>query len=131
MGMPLIRHVRYEDFIAVLSGGASDLRDFQETVDTIVRQMGPLHHHHVLVDLRGATIAPLPQVTMVEALNYLRRVGLGVSNRIAFVAGVGDEVRMERLKLAEAITRQMGMHFRAFEAYEEALDWLNEPTGGP
>ena len=131
MGMPLIRHVRYEDFIAVVSDGASDLHDFQAAIDTLVRQMGTLHFHNVLVDLRGATLAPLPEAIMVEAVSYLRRMGLGVVNRIAFVTDPDDEVRTERVQSAECIARLLGMHLRSFQDYSEALDWLNDPTEGP
>src|SRR3954469_24461595 len=128
MGAPLIRHVRYEDFIAVVSDGVSELDDFKATIDTLVRQMGTLHFYHVLVDLRGATLAPLPEPILVEALSYLRQVGLGVVNRIAFVSDPDDEVRTERGQSAEGLTPLLGMHLRSFQDYSEALDWLNDPT---
>src|SRR4051812_790330 len=126
MGMPLIRHVRYEDFIAVLSDGVHDLRDFQEVIDTLVRQMGTLHYDHVLVDLRGAPLPPLPEAIMVEVMSYLRRMNLGVLNRTAFVTDPDDKTRTERVHSAEGIAQLLGMHMRGFEDYSEALDWLND-----
>jgi hypothetical protein len=131
MGTPLIRHVRYEDFIAVVSAGASDLHDFQAAIDTLVRQMGTLHFYHVLVDLRGATLVPIPEPIWVEALSYLRGKGLGVVNRIAFVTDPDDEVRTDRVQGAERIAQRLGLHLRSFQEYSEALDWLNDPTEGP
>jgi hypothetical protein len=131
MGTLLIRQVRYVDFIAVLSEGASDLRDFQAAIDTLVRQMGPLRSDHVLVDLRGATLPPLPEAVMVEALSYLRRTGLGVENRVAFVTDPDDEVRTGRVQGAGRIARLLEMDLRGFQDYSEALDWLNAPTEGP
>ena len=128
MATPLIRHVRYEDFIAVLSEGARDLRDFQAAVDTLVRRMGTLHYHHVLVDLRGATLAPLPEAILVEATSYLRRMRLGVWNRIAVVTDPADEARTGRVRSAERIAQLLEMHLRSFQDYREALDWLNDLT---
>ena len=130
MGTPLIRHVRYEDFVAVRSEGASDLRDFQAAIDTLAQQIGTLYSHHILVDLRGK-LKPLPEALMVDAASYLRRMGLGVSNRIAFVTDPDDEVRTDRVHSAERIAQMLEMHFRSFQDYGEALDWLNDPTEGP
>jgi hypothetical protein len=131
VGEPLVRHVRYEDFINVISEGACDLSDFRSTADAVVRQMGPLHHHHVLLDVRGAVVGPLPEPLLVEAASYLRRLGLGVLNRVAIVTDPADEVRSERAQIAERIATQLGMHVRSFQDYSEALDWLNDPTEGP
>src|SRR4051794_39813383 len=117
MAMPLIRHVRYDDFVAIRSEGASGLDDFQAAIDTLVRQMGTLFSHHVLVDLRGAKLKPLPEAFMLNAVSYLRRMGLGVSNRIAFVTVADDEVRTDRVHDAERIARMLEMHVRSFQDY--------------
>ena len=128
MGAPLIRHVRYEDFIALVSDGVGDLDGFRLAADTLVRQMGSLHFHHILVDLRRAVIAPLPEALLVEAMSYLRRLGVGVVNRIAFVTDPADWIRSGRVQVAERIAALMEMQLRSFQDYGEALDWLNEPT---
>jgi hypothetical protein len=62
---PQIRHVRYEDFFAQISEGVGDLSGFRSAIDTLVRQVGDAHYHHVLVDLRQATIKPLPEALLV------------------------------------------------------------------
>jgi hypothetical protein len=128
---PLIRHVRYEDFFALISEGVGDLSGLRSAADSLVRQMGGLHHHHVLVDLRGAVVEPLPEAVMIEAANYLRGLGLGVSNRIAIVTDPDDEVRTERARTAERVAAQLNMYICSFQDYGEALDWLNDPTQGP
>jgi hypothetical protein len=78
------------------------------------------------MDLRRATVPPLPEVILVEAVSYLQRVGIGVANRVAFVADPADSVRQERLAVAERIAAVMGMKLRCFGDYGEALDWLSE-----
>jgi hypothetical protein len=69
MEPPLIRHVRYEDFVALISGGAGDLEGFRAALDALVRHMGCLHFHHVLLDLRRAAIPPLPEAVLVQAMS--------------------------------------------------------------
>jgi hypothetical protein len=127
VGEPLIRHVRYEDFIALVSDGVGDLNGFRSAADALVRQMGSLHFHHILVDLRRAAIAPIPEAIVVEGISYLSRLGIGVVNRIAFVTDPADEIRTERARVAERVAALMGMHLRSFQDYGDALDWLNDP----
>jgi hypothetical protein len=43
MATPAIRHVRYADFIALVSAGARDLEGFRRAIDELVRDMGMLH----------------------------------------------------------------------------------------
>jgi hypothetical protein len=128
---PLIRHIRYEEFFALISEGAGDLNGFRSAVDMLVRQMGALQHHHILIDLRRAVIAPLPEAILVEAMNYLRSLGVGVLNRVAIVIDPADVVRSDRVQVAERIAQLMGMHVRGFQDYSEALDWLNDLTQKP
>jgi hypothetical protein len=131
VGVPLIRQVRYEDFIALVSDGVGDLSGFRLAADTLVRQMGNLHFHHIMVDLRRAVIAPIPRAILVEAVRYLHRLGVGVVNRVAVVTDSADGVRSERAQEAERIAALMGMHLRSFQDHSEALDWLNDPTQKP
>lgn len=131
MREPIIRHVRYEDFIALTSDGVGDLNGFRAAADTLVRQMGTLHYHHILVDLRRAVIAPLPEVILVEAVSYLHGLSVGVVNRVAILTDPADEVRSDRVQVAERIAGLMGMHLRGFQEYGAALDWLNDPTQTP
>jgi hypothetical protein len=54
MGLPIghvIRHVRYEEFVALISEGAGDLDGFHAAVDALLAQMGDVGASHVLVDL--------------------------------------------------------------------------------
>ena len=55
MQPPLIRHIRYEDFIALISQGVGDLEGFRSTVDALMGQMGRLDFHHILVALRDGS----------------------------------------------------------------------------
>jgi hypothetical protein len=125
MEPPLIHHVRYDDFVALISGGASDLESFRAAVDALVRQMGSLHFHHVLLDLRRAAIPPLPEAVLVQAMSDLERRGLGVKNKLAIVFDPADEARADRASVAERIALEMGMQLRGFDDYAAALDWLS------
>jgi hypothetical protein len=129
MATPAIRHVRYADFIALSSEGVGTLEGFKAAVDELVRDMGSLHAHHVLFDLRHATIPPLPEATLVQALSELQRRGLGVANRLAIIIDRDDVSRMLRLVALEQIAATMGMHLRGFGDYGAALEWLSGPAG--
>jgi hypothetical protein len=128
MEPPAIRHVRYRDFVELRSDGTGgDLEHFRAQVDALVRQMGPLHAHHIVFDLRDATLPALPSILLVEALEHMRRRGLGVDNKVAIVIDPGDAPRLARMGTAEIGAARMGMELRAFVDYKAALDWLNSP----
>ena len=103
MGPPIghmIRHIRYEEFVALKSEGAGDFDGFLAAVDALVEQMGDVAAHHVLVDLRRATIPPLPEALLARALSHLRGRGLGVKNKVAVVTDPADGVRTDRADAA-------------------------------
>ena len=129
MGPPIkhmIRHIRYEEFVALKSEGAGDFDGFLAAVDALVEQMGDVAAHHVLVDLRRATIPPLPEALLARALEHLRRRGLGVKNKVAVVTDAADGVRTDRADAAEAVAAFLRMQVRSFRDYGAALDWLSE-----
>ena len=126
----VIRQVRYEEFVALISEGAGDLDGFQAAADALLAQMGDVAAQHVLVDLRRATIPPLPEALLARALEYLRRRGLGVKNKVAVVTDPGDGVRTDRADAAEAVAAFLLMQVRSFRDYAAALDWLNEEDRG-
>ena len=133
MGPPIghvIRHVRYEEFVALISEGAGDLDGFQTAVDALLAQMGDVGAAHVLVDLRRATIPPLPEAVLARAPEHLRRLGLGVKNKIAVVTDLTDRDRTDRADAAEAVAAFLGMQVRSFRDYGAALDWLSEADRG-
>jgi hypothetical protein len=123
-----VRHVRYAEFMALLSRGAGDLDGFRAAVDTLLTQMGDVAAQPVLIDLRRATIPPLPEATLAQALEHLRRRGLGVKNKVAVVTDRADRVRTDRADAAEAVAAFLLMQVRSFRDYGDALDWLNEPA---
>jgi hypothetical protein len=131
VGTPLIRHVRYQDFIALVSDGSSDLDTTKKQFDDLIRSMGTLHAHNVLIDLRRATTGPVPEALLVEITGHMREAGLGVKNRVALVYDPDDELRIDRGEVIERIAALMNMHVFACTDYAEALDWLNDPTKGP
>ena len=133
MGPPIghvIRHVRYEEFVALKSEGAGDFDGFLAAVDALLAQMGDVAAQHVLVDLRRATIPPLPEALLARALEHLRRLGLGVNNKVAVVTDPADEVRADRADAAEAVAALLRMQVRSFRDYDAALDWLSEAEWG-
>ena len=70
MGPPIgqmIRHIRYEEFVALKSEGAGDFDGFLAAVETLVEQMEDVAAHHVLVNLRRASIPPLPEALLARA----------------------------------------------------------------
>ena len=133
MGPPIghvIRHIRYEEFVALKSDGAGDFDGFLAAVEALLAQTGDVAAQPVLVDLRRATIPPLPEALLARALEHLRRRGLGVKNKVAVVTDPADRVRTDRADAAEAVTAFMRMQVRSFRDYGAALDWLNEEERG-
>jgi hypothetical protein len=49
--------------------------------------MAPLlsQPHHVLFDLRAATVPPLPEAVLIEAISYPASKGIGEVNKLAVV----------------------------------------------
>jgi hypothetical protein len=133
MGPPighLIRHIRYDEFVALKSQGVGDLDGFLAAVDALLAQTEDAAAHHVLVDLRRASIPPLPEAALARALEHLRRLDLGVKNKVAIVTDPADEVRGDRADAAEAVAAFLQMQVRSFRDYGAALDWLNEAEWG-
>ena len=126
----VIRHIRYEEFVALISEGAGDLDGFEAAADALLAQMGDVAAQHVLVDLRRATIPPLPEALLARALEYLRHRGVGVKNKVAVVTDPGDRARTDRADTAEAVAAFLRMQVRSFRDYGAALDWLSEPDRG-
>ena len=133
MGPPighLIRHIRYDEFVALKSQGVGDFDGFLAAVDALLAQTEHVAAHHVLVDLRRASIPPLPEATLARALEHLRQLDLGVKNKVAIVTDPADEVRGDRADAAEAVAAFLRMQVRSFRDYGAALDWLNEAERG-
>jgi hypothetical protein len=122
----VIRHIRYEEFVALKSEGAGDFDGFLTAVDALLAQMGDAAAHPVLIDLRRATIPPLPEALLARALEHMRRLGLGVENKVAIVTDPADGVRADRADAAEAVAAFLRMQVRSFRDYGAALDWLSE-----
>ena len=126
----VIRHVRYEELVALISEGAGDSDGFQAAADALLAQMGDVAAQHVLVELRRATIPPLPEALLARALEHLRRLGLGVKNKVAIVTDPADRDRTDRADAAEAVAAFLQMQVRSFRDYSAALDWLSEEDRG-
>ncbi len=133
MGLPIgqvIRQIRYDEFVALKSEGVGDFDGFLAAVDALLVQMGDVAAHHVLVNLRRASLPPLPEATLARALEHLRQRGLGLENKIAVVTDPADEVRGDRADAAEAVAAFLRMQVRSFRDYGAALDWLNQAERG-
>lgn len=129
MGPPIghvIRQIRYEEFVALKSQGVGDFDGFLAAVDALLSQTEDVAAHHVLVDLRRASVPPLPEATLARALEHMRQLGLGVKNKVAIVTDPADEVPGDRADAAEAVAAFLQLQVRGFRDYGSALDWLNE-----
>jgi hypothetical protein len=124
---PTIRHVRYEDFYALASDGVRDIESFCRAVDALVERMGRVSDHHVILDLRSATIPPIPESLLTQVLDELSRRGIGVANKVAVVYEAADAERAKRMVRAEEIAVEMGVRLRSFDDTADALEWLNCP----
>jgi hypothetical protein len=104
------------------------LDGFRNSIDTLVASMGHPEHHHLLIDLRQATIGPIAEALLVEASSYLHRRGLGRSNKVAVVVDCDDRPRRAQAETLERIAQAMAMQVHSFEDYALALDWLSDRT---
>jgi hypothetical protein len=87
--------------------------------------MGSVCDHHVLLDLRRATIPPIPESELTHAIDELARRGIGVANKVAIVYDATDAVRAMMMVRAREIAVQMGIRLRSFDDTADALDWLS------
>jgi hypothetical protein len=90
--------------------------------------MGRVSDHHVVLDLRQATIPPIPESLLTQAMIELSQRGIGVANKVAIVYDPEDAVRAMRMVRAEELAVQAGISLRSFDDTAEALDWLSCPT---
>jgi ABC-type lipopolysaccharide export system ATPase subunit len=112
---PKIRHVRYEDFYSLSSNGVGDIESFCRAVDALVQQMGGVCDHHVLLDLRRATIPPIAVSELTQAIDELARRGIGVVNKVAIVYDAADAARAMVMVRGQDIAVQMGIRLHSFD----------------
>jgi hypothetical protein len=125
---PTIQHVRYDDFYSLSSDGIGDIESFCRAVDALVRRMGSVSDHHVVLDLRRATIPRIAESQLTHALDELARRSIGVANKVAIVYDPADSERAMRMIHGEEIAVQMGLRLHSFDDMADALEWLNRPT---
>jgi hypothetical protein len=125
---PTIRHVRYEDFYSLSSDGVGDIESFCRAVDALVRQMGSVSDHNVLMDLRHATIPPIPVQQLSQAMGELALRGIGVANKVAVVYDPADAARATLMVQGEEIATQVGLRLRSFDDTADALEWISSPA---
>jgi hypothetical protein len=125
---PMIRHVRYADFYSLASDGVGDIESFCRAVDALVQRMGHVSDHHVILDLRCATIPPIPESLLTQALEEFWRRGIGVANKVTIVYDSGDAERALRMVRAEEFAVEIGVNLRSFDDTADALEWLNCPA---
>ena len=122
MGPPIghmIRHIRYEEFVALKSEGAGDFDGFLAVVDAAGGADGGRRRpSRTGRPERGPTIPPLPEALLARVLQHLRRRGLGVKNKVAVVTDPADGLAAcTWADAAEAVAAFLLMQVRSFRDY--------------
>jgi hypothetical protein len=124
--MPVeLQIIRAAEFIRLNSHGEFDLAGTCAALTSIVQACKRRGINRALVDARNAR-ANLTPTEIAALVNVFREIGFPRELRLAVLH---HTERFQRPRLFAFISRMKGWHVKAFENFEDALNWLSITTG--
>ncbi len=117
-----IRVIPAHEFLRADVSGHLDLPASKLLLEQLAAASAGSPDRHILIDVRGISAAQLSSVDLFELVQALRRVGLGLLNRIAVLRRARDG--FDRARFFEMLAAERGFQVGAFEDFEAALTWL-------
>src|SRR5262245_55677074 len=124
-----IRVITVRDFLRADVSGQLDLPASKRLLEELASACVGNPERHILIDGREASGSQLSSVDLLELVNTLRRLGLGLLNRIAILRVPREN--FDRARFFEMLAADRGYHVAAFDDFEEAFDWLNGGSQSP
>jgi len=118
--------VHARDFIKSKHSGEIDLEESKKALVLMAKIAEPPADFDILVDTRDAQMN-LNITEMLELAFELTQHRKSFRNKIAFL--VGDDVELAKANLLEFYARDRGFHAKAFNNFEETINWFNAPAG--
>jgi hypothetical protein len=118
--------VHAKDFIKSKHSGEIDLEESKKSLVLMAKIAEPPADFDVLVDTRGAQIN-LNITEMLELAYELTQYRESFRNKIAFL--VDDDIELAKANLLEFYARDRGFKAKAFNDFEETIDWFYTPDG--
>jgi hypothetical protein len=123
-----IRVIPAQEFLRADVHGRLDLTASKLLLEQLAAACAGSPERHILIDVRDISAAQLSSVDLFELVQALRRVGLGLLNRIAVLRRTRDG--FDRARFFEMLAAERGFQVGVFEDFEAALTWLYG-SGGP
>jgi hypothetical protein len=118
--------VHAKDFIKSKHSGEIDLEESKKSLVLMAKIAEPPADFDILVDTRDAQIN-LDITEMLELAYELTRYRESFRNKIAFL--VDDDIELAKANLLEFYARDKGFMAKAFNNFEETINWFYSPDG--
>ena len=118
--------VHARDFIKSKHTGEIDLEESKKALVLIAKIAEPPADFDILIDTRDAHIN-LDINEMLELAYELSQHRKSFRNKIAFL--VSDDIELAKANLLEFYARDRGFHAKAFNSFEETINWFYAPDG--
>jgi hypothetical protein len=119
----VLRGLDRGDYVIVLARGAVDITGFEQILNKVIDESGPLLNCKVLVDFQDSIFRFLPSDITEFLLTFdLKR--WPSSNKIAFICSPDGEQYRDLVLLGEGLVK-MKFEVGVFYEMREAIDWLS------
>ena len=124
-GMPSeMEIIRASEFIRVGRRGRPDMKASKRLLAELAEASRQRGIYRVLLDLREVQVGAVPACTPVELASLIdtfRELGFASEQRVAVLYAVDPH---HGARLFAFLSRQRGWKVKAFDNYEQAIDWL-------
>ncbi|HEY1380247.1 MAG TPA: hypothetical protein VGF55_25825 [Gemmataceae bacterium] len=118
-----IRVIPARDFLRADVHGSLDLAASKQLLAELAAACVGRRDQHILIDTRDTADPVLSSTDLFELVQALRKVGLGLLNRIAILRR--RRSAFDRARFFEMLAHERGLQVGAFDDFEAAFDWLN------
>jgi hypothetical protein len=117
-----------QEFLRADVHGHIDLATSRQLLEKLALACANAPDRHILIDGRATGPVRLSSVDLYELVQVLRKLGLGLHNKIAILRHPRDG--FDRARFFEMLATDRGFQVGAFEDFEAAFAWFYG-DGGP
>jgi hypothetical protein len=121
--LKVLRGLERGDYVIMLVRGGVDIAAFEQILDKVIDQSGPLLHCKVLIDLQDSVFQFLPS----DITDFLVRFDFKrwpAGNKIALICAPDRAEYRDLVLLGEGLLK-MKIEIGVFYEMREAIDWLS------
>ena len=117
-----IRVIPARDFLRANVDGHFDLEASKALLRELAAAVVGCQDRHILIDTRATGTPVLTSSDLFELVQTLKKLGLGLLNRIAILRQLKDT--FDRGRFFEMLATDRGLQVGAFDDFESAFEWL-------